>query len=35
MAGVNLGQVQVFLEQDTPTPEGCSVYFVVGDADEL
>lgn len=34
-AGVNLGQVQVFLEQGTPNPEGCSVYFVVGDADEL
>lgn len=35
MAGVNLGQVQIFLEQGTPNPEGCSVYFVVGDADEL
>lgn len=35
MAGVNLGQTQMFLEQGTPTPEGCSVYFVVGDADEL
>lgn len=35
MAGVNLGHVQVFLEQGTPSPTGCSVYFVVGDADEL
>jgi catechol 2,3-dioxygenase-like lactoylglutathione lyase family enzyme len=35
MAGVNLGQVQVFLEQGTPNPNGCAVYFVVGDADEL
>jgi catechol 2,3-dioxygenase-like lactoylglutathione lyase family enzyme len=35
MAGVNLGQAQVFLEQGAPSPDGCSVYFVVGDADEL
>src|SRR4051812_681029 len=35
MAGVNLGHVQVFLEQGTPSPNGISVYFVVGDADEL
>lgn len=35
IAGVNLGQVQIFLEQGTPNPSGCSVYFVVGDADEL
>lgn len=35
LAGVNLGQVQIFLEQGTPNPQGCSVYFVVGDADEL
>jgi uncharacterized glyoxalase superfamily protein PhnB len=35
MAGVNLGQVQMFLEQGTPCPTGCSVYFVIGDADEL
>jgi catechol 2,3-dioxygenase-like lactoylglutathione lyase family enzyme len=35
MAGVNLGNVQIFLERGTPAPEGCSVYFVVGDADEL
>lgn len=35
MAGVNLGQVQIFLEQGTPGPQGCSVYFVVGDANEL
>jgi catechol 2,3-dioxygenase-like lactoylglutathione lyase family enzyme len=35
MAGVNLGQVQIFLEQGPPSPKGCSVYFVIGDADEL
>jgi len=35
MAGVNLGQVQIFLEQGTPVPAGASVFFVVGDADEL
>ncbi len=34
-AGVNLGDVQIFLTQGTPAAEGCSVYFVVGDADEL
>ncbi|MGH7601678.1 MAG: VOC family protein, partial [bacterium] len=35
MAGVNLDQVQVFLEQGTPNPQGCAMYFVVSDADEL
>lgn len=35
MAGVNLGDVQVFLEKGTPNPRGCNVYFVVGDADGL
>jgi catechol 2,3-dioxygenase-like lactoylglutathione lyase family enzyme len=35
MASVNLGEVQLFLQQGTPSPQGCSVYFVVGDADEL
>lgn len=35
IAGVNLGKVQIFLERGTPNPAGCSVYFVVGDADEL
>ena len=34
-AGVNLGNVQIFLERGTPSPSGCSVYFVVGNADEL
>jgi catechol 2,3-dioxygenase-like lactoylglutathione lyase family enzyme len=34
-AGVNLGEVQVFLSQGTPSPEGCDVFFVVGNADEL
>ena len=34
-AGVNLGETQIFLQQDAPNPQGCTVYFVVGDADEL
>ena len=34
-AGVNLDRVQIFLEKGTPSPDGCGVYFVVGDADEL
>ncbi|HWM91610.1 MAG TPA: VOC family protein [Thermoanaerobaculia bacterium] len=35
MAGVNLGEVQIFLQQGTPDPKGCAVNFVIGDADEL
>jgi catechol 2,3-dioxygenase-like lactoylglutathione lyase family enzyme len=35
MAGVNLGNVQIFLQQGTPNPAGCSVYFVVSNADDL
>lgn len=34
-AGVKLGQVQLYLQQGTPSPAGCEVNFVVGDADEL
>lgn len=34
-AGVNLGKVQMFLQQGTPEPKGCAVTFVVGDADLL
>jgi len=34
-AGVNLGHVQIFLTRGTPAPQGCSVYFVIGNADEL
>lgn len=34
-AGVNLGRVQVFLTAGEPAPGECSVYFVVGAADEL
>jgi catechol 2,3-dioxygenase-like lactoylglutathione lyase family enzyme len=34
-AGVNLGQVQMFLRQGTPDPKGCFVSFLVGDADLL
>ena len=35
MAGVNLGDVQIFLQQGEPHPQGCALFFVVGDADEL
>ena len=35
MAGVELGGVSIHLAQGAPSPKGCSVYFVVGDADEL
>ncbi|HEX5717897.1 MAG TPA: VOC family protein [Thermoanaerobaculia bacterium] len=35
MAGVNLGEAQIFLAQGTPNPQGCVVNFVIGDADEL
>jgi catechol 2,3-dioxygenase-like lactoylglutathione lyase family enzyme len=34
-AGVNLGKVQMFLQKGTPDPKGCSVTFLVDDADEL
>ena len=34
MAGVNLGEVQVFLERGTPGGDA-AIYFVVGNADEL
>jgi catechol 2,3-dioxygenase-like lactoylglutathione lyase family enzyme len=34
-AGVNLGQVQIFLERGTPGSGDCGVYFVVSDADAL
>ena len=33
-AGVNLGKVQMFLQKGTPDPKGCSVSFLVGDADQ-
>lgn len=35
MSGVNIGNVQMFLEKGTPNPEAASVFFVVGNADEL
>lgn len=35
IAGVRLGDAQIFLEAGTPNPAGCNLYFVVGDADEL
>jgi catechol 2,3-dioxygenase-like lactoylglutathione lyase family enzyme len=34
-AGVNLGKVQIFLQEGAPDPKGCAVYFLVGDADQL
>lgn len=34
-AGVNLGEMQMFLQEGPPSPQGCSVFFVVGDADAL
>lgn len=34
-AGVNFGEQQVFLQPGTPSPEGCSIYFVVDKVDEL
>jgi len=34
-AGVNLGKVQMFLQKGTPEPKGCTVSFLVGDADQL
>jgi len=36
-AGVNLGNVQIFLQKGTPTPssEAGAVYFIVGNADQL
>ena len=34
-AGMNLGNVQMFLREGTPEPKGCFVTFVVGNADEL
>ena len=35
MAGLNLGDVQIFLLQGSANPQGCGVYFVVEDADAL
>jgi len=35
IAGVNLGDVSIHLKAGVPDPRGCSVYFVIGDADEL
>jgi catechol 2,3-dioxygenase-like lactoylglutathione lyase family enzyme len=34
-AGVNLDKVQMFLREGTPDPKGCTVSFLVGDADQL
>lgn len=35
IAGVNLGDVQIFLRQGTPNPAGCAVDIVVEDSDAL
>lgn len=35
MAGVNLGDVQMFLHRGTPAPKGCAVYLFVDDADAM
>jgi catechol 2,3-dioxygenase-like lactoylglutathione lyase family enzyme len=35
MAGVNLGNVSIHLQQNGPVASGNAVYFVVGNADEL
>jgi catechol 2,3-dioxygenase-like lactoylglutathione lyase family enzyme len=35
MAGVDLGHVQLFLQQGTPSSQGCSVYIVIGNADQF
>jgi uncharacterized glyoxalase superfamily protein PhnB len=34
-AGVNLGKVQLMMNQGTPSPAGWSVYFVVDDVDAM
>src|SRR5687768_15583417 len=34
-AGVNLDEISMFLQPGTPSPEGCWLAFVVGNADEL
>ena len=34
-AGLNLDAVQIFLSQGAPNPQGCSLNFVVGNADDL
>jgi catechol 2,3-dioxygenase-like lactoylglutathione lyase family enzyme len=34
-AGVKLDQVQIFLQKGTPAPQGCAMYFHIGDADAL
>lgn len=35
IAGLTLGHVQMFLERGTPNTEGCSVYFVIDNVDDL
>lgn len=33
IAGVSLGEAQIFLARGTPQPNGCHLHFVIGDAD--
>jgi catechol 2,3-dioxygenase-like lactoylglutathione lyase family enzyme len=35
IVGMNLGDVSIHLSQGAPSPSECSVYFVVGNADDL
>jgi uncharacterized glyoxalase superfamily protein PhnB len=35
MGSVTLGNVEIFLQKGTPNPTGSTIYFVVGNADEL
>ena len=35
MAGMNLGETQLFLSTGAPASPGCALYFVIGNADEL
>src|SRR5262245_17866492 len=35
MAGVNLGETQIFLQSGTPSPRAAALYYVVDDADRL
>ena len=35
VVGMNLGDVSIHLSQGAPSPSECSVYFVVGNADDL
>ncbi len=34
-AGVDLGECRIFLSEGTPNPDGCTLYFMIEDADAL